>query len=477
MLILAASLFFTTPVPLDMPRAEAYLVQEDGRYQLEDRYRPADLWLNRAVLGRWEDDEGRTFVLSRLDVQPPPLAEEAAVTRVDYAKSMVPVGRKDDIRPSLELLSPVELAQEPRPPRQLPRGFRNVEYWHHPTNYGAIVCAFLPEKCRHWYLATWRLADGDDYSERMLAFEQKFLDPLRRGVELPQPLAAHFAAAAEEPQRPRKRRGAEPSERELLRVDAHHNVTNYVNWHGADSDEFTVLTDMPRQAAFLVSLTNDLKAMRARYAEVLPTKIDGTNVLCVARIFADREEYLDAVDEDMAWTAAYWSPERRELVAYLPVGGEQALLRTIRHEAFHQYLSYATSMIPASPWLNEGYAQYFEDEKSLDWGKDFDLTPEAIDRLGDVLPGIFGQDYGQFYAESDAVRRLNYKLAWSVAVFLEKGAPEVRFQPFKDLKRDYVEALFKTQDMKKATAKALKNQDTLKLFVAEWKKFWKENGQ
>mgnify|MGYP003313555418 CR=1 FL=1 len=472
MLILAASLFFTTPAPLNMPRAEAYLVQEDGRYRLEDRYQTMDLWLNRAVMGRWEDDEGRTFILSRLDVQPPPLAVEAAVTRVDYAKSLVSVGRKDDLRPSLELLSPVGLAQEPRPPRQLPRGFRDVEYWHHPTNYSAIVCAFLPEKCRHWYLATWQLADGDDYSERMLAFEQKFLDPLRRGTELPPSLAAYFAVAVEESPRPRKRRGAVPSERELLRVDAHHNVTNYVNWHAVDSDEFTVLTDMPRQAAFLVSLTNDLKTMRGRYADVLPTKIDGTNVLCVARIFADREEYLDAVDEDMAWTAAYWSPERRELVAYLPYGGEQALIRTIRHEAFHQYLSYATSMIPASPWLNEGYAQYFEDEKSRDWGREFDPTEENLAKFAASLPGILAMDYAEFYDGSDIVRRFKYRLAWSVAVFLEQGADKVRFQPFKTVKQDYFKELFSSQDMRKATAAAFKNADTLKLFVAEWRKFW-----
>lgn len=476
MLLLLASLFFTQPVPLDMPRAEAYLVQEGDHRWLEDRFETLDLWVAHAVLGRWMDDDGRVFLLAQLDFRPPALAHDF-MTRSQYVSSRVPLGRKDDILPSLKLLVSDELAESPRPPRQLPRGFREVEYWQHPTNFSSIVCAFLTEKGDRWHLAVWNLAEGDDYSERMQTFEREFLDRFRTGKDLPSPLAAHFAEPPRKAPRKKSARAAIPSERELLRTDAHHNVTNYVNWHAVDADEFTVLSDAPHDGDFLVALTNDLKTMRARYAATLPTPIDGSNVLCVARIFADHDEYLDAVDEEMSWTAAYWSPQRRELVAYLPPSGESSLLRTIRHEAFHQYLSYALSMISASPWLNEGYAQYFEDESSLDWGEDFDLTPERIDALAEALKGIFALDYEQFYAGSDRERRLKYRLAWSVAVFLEKGASEVRFQPFKNVKRDYVEALFDTRDMRRATSAAFRNADTLKLFVAEWKKFWKERGQ
>ena len=72
MLLLAASLFFVDPEPLDMPRAEAYLVtEEDGRYRLEDRYDRTDLWTSRAVLGCWSDSDGRVFTLAKLDVAPP----------------------------------------------------------------------------------------------------------------------------------------------------------------------------------------------------------------------------------------------------------------------------------------------------------------------------------------------------------------------------------------------------------------------
>ena len=64
-------------------------------------------------------------------------------------------------------------------------------------------------------------------------------------------------------------------------------------------------------------------------------------------------------------------------------------------------------------------------------------------------------------------------MAWSVAVFLEKGAPKVRFQPFKNVKRDYIAALLETQDMRKATAAAFRSKDLLDKFVGDWLAYWK----
>jgi len=207
---------------------------------------------------------------------------------------------------------------------------------------------------------------------------------------------------------------------------------------------------------------------------VMPSPIDGSNVLAVARIFASRAEYLDALGQndhgDMEWSAAYWSPQRRELVAYLPEDGSEKLLETIRHEAFHQYFSYAASMISTSPWINEGYAQYFEG------GPDGPSSVDATDLVlyADFLPTLMVMDYDDFYSGTDEERRMKYRLALSIAYFLEKGASEVRFDPFKNVKRDYVKALVVYKDMVKATTVAFKDQDTLDLFVREWKKFWKE---
>lgn len=476
MILLAASLWFVHPAPLDMPRAEAYFVKDPSTNQLwlEDRFSTLDLWTSQAVLGRWEDDDGRHLTVAKLDVVPPTF-EETTQTRAAYAKDRVVLDRKDksigDLRTlAVSKLSPVELPKEPTSPHQQIRGLSEVLYYQG-TNRNALVCAFLPEQSRSWYLATWNLVEGDDFDYSRERFEEDFL--AKWSVLVKTDLRSE-AGESDVRKKDGGRKKAVPegraAERELLRADARHSVTNFANWHVTDAPEFSVLDDLPADNAFVRALTNELPVLRAKYAATLPSPVDGTNVLCVARIFKDRDEYLDAVGEDMAWTAAYWSPLRRELVAYLPMEGADGLMKTIRHEAFHQYLSYACAMITVSPWLNEGYAGYFENEASADWelgGRTLDF-----DKLAEFLPSVFKMDYEQFYAGTALERQLKYRLAWSVAYFIEKGAPKVRFEPFKDLKKNYVEALLKHKDMALATAAAFGTRDNLELFVAEWKKFW-----
>ena len=466
MLLLAASLFFTNPQPLEMPRAQAYLVKEDGVYRLEDRFDRTDLWLSRAVDGIWRDDDGREFTLASLAVAAPAVDACATVTRTDYVSQSVAIGKKDErsLAFAVDMLSPVPIAEEFAHPRQKCRGYKEIRYYQG-TNHTAIVCAYLPDEARSWSFASWTLAEGDVFADRLKQFEDEFL--ARREEVVP-------AASAAPAPRGKSARPAPPGERELLRADARHSVARYAAWRVTDGDAFTVLDDLGNASSFTVTLTNDFLRMRAAYAETVPSPIDGSNVLCVARIFASRAEYLEALGanghDGYDWTAAYWSPERRELVAYLPEDGSDKLLETVRHEAFHQYLSYAASMIPVSPWLNEGYAQYFENGPE---------GPAAFDAEGlvaysETLPGLLMMDYADFYSGTDEARRAKYRLALSVAVFLERGAPEVRFAPFKNVKRDYLKALLAKRDMRKATEAAFKDRDTLELFVSEWTKFWKE---
>ena len=473
MLLAILSIFFTNPAPLDMPRAEAYLVREDGASRLEDRFDRLDLWMSQTLIGRWVDDEDRLFILSALETCPPSVDRSGTQTRAGYESRKAPMRRvranagfPAAFRDAVAILAPCAVADRPRSPRQLPRGYKEVYYWQDPTNYSDIVCTFLPEKTNTWFLASWTLAPEDDYPTQMEAFEDRFL---REDFSS---LVSRLRSSAEGHETLDGRR-----ERDLLRRDARHSIAAYSNWHFTGAEEFAVLDDLPARG-FVEALTNDFPVMRAKYAAAIPSPLDGSNVLSVVRIYASRDEYLDALEADgntnMAWSAAYWSPQRRELVAHLSAGGETELMRTIRHEAFHQYLSYASSMIPASPWFNEGSAQYFEDEASADWGEGFDVTDENVDRLAAAIPGLLMMDYEQFYGGSDFERRFKYKLAWSVVRFIEKGADEVRLKPFEGLKKRYMDALIETRDMRKATAAAFKDADLLKQFIAEWRKYWKK---
>ena len=469
MLFFVLSLFFTDPMPLDMPRAEAYLVREDGVSRLEDRFDRMDLWMTQAVIGRWSDEKDRFFLLSVLETCPPTIDRATVLTRAEYESRKIRMKRvranadfPAAFRDAVAFLAPCPVLSKPRAPRQMPRGYKEVYYWQDPTNYTDIVCAFLPEKTNTWFLATWKLAEGDDYPTQMAAFEDQFLRNEFRPL-----LDSHPSSLIPHPS----------SERDLLRRDAHHSIAAYSNWHFTGAEEFAVLDDLPARG-FIETLTNDFPVMRRKYAAAIQSPLDGSNVLSVVRIYATRDEYLDALETDgmtnMAWSAAYWSPQRRELVAYLSENGEQELLRTIRHEAFHQYLSYATSMISSSPWFNEGYAQYFEDDANANWGEGFDVTDEGIDRMAAAIPGVLMMDYEQFYGGSDFERRFKYRLAWSVVRFIEKGADEVRLKPFEGLKKRYMETLIETRDMRQATSAAFKDADLLKRFVGEWKKYWKK---
>jgi len=486
--IAVASLFLTAPVPLEMPRAEAFQVREEGRCRLEDRYDRMELWTSQAVVGRWVDKDERVFLLADLDFEPPVGDVSETLTREDYAAQRVPMPRlranreiPRGFRRAIGLLADTPLTDDrPRRSRQVPHGYDDVTYWQHPTNLSTVVCAFRPEKSERWHLAVWTLAEGDDLAERTTRFEDEFLRREYRTLADVQTSNLKRQTSNLKRQTSNlKLQTSNGAERELLRADARHSVAAYPDWHVTDAEEFTVLDDTLSRD-LVEKVTNEFAVVRAAAAAALPTSIDGSNVLCVARIFASRAEYLVALEAtgntNMAWTAAYWDPAQRELVAYLPERGVAEFLKTIRHETFHQYLSYAASMISVSPWLNEGYAQYFEDVDAENgaWSEGLDMSDEGLKRIAAVLPQVLNMDYDSFYAESDTVRLINYRLAWSLAIFLEKGADKVRFRPFANLKRDYFKALIETHDMRKATAAAFRDQDTLKLFVSEWTKFWKE---
>lgn len=472
-LLLAAFAWFAEPAPLEMPRAEAYLATEkDGKMRLVDKYDTLDLWTAREVAGRWTDSDGRVFLAAEIDAVPPD-GESTRATLAAYDASIRPVTQRDkDKKPlakAISLLSPVEPAEEPSKPRHSIHGMRETLYWHG-TNESAIVATFTPENTRRIFFISWELAPGDDFAAALESLEDGVIREWDKTTEKNIPSLSKNAFSTEDG-KPREKK---KTERDLLRQAIAHSVANYGSWRATDAEDFTIIDDLGGSGAFPAALSNEFSRMRPAYAKAFPTPLDVSDSLAAARIFRGRAEYLNALEindtEGMEWSAAYWSPERRELVAYLPPDGEAALLKTIRHEAFHQYLSYACSMISASPWINEGYAQYFEDETSADWGIEVD-----VEQLSARLPAVLGMDYEAFYDPVPEIRLLNYRTAWSIARFLETGARKVRHDPFKDLKADYVKALLATKDMKKATAAAFGDASKLKLFVTEWEKYWKNN--
>ena len=97
-----------------------------------------------------------------------------------------------------------------------------------------------------------------------------------------------------------------------------------------------------------------------------------------------------------------------------------------------------------------------------------------LDALHDALQALMSMNYAEFYPGTDAERRLKYRTAWSIAKFLEAGAPKVRFNPFKNYKKDYVRILIERRDPTRATFEVFGSEENFKKFAAEWKKYWEE---
>jgi len=448
-------------------------VNEDGKMRLEDRFDVVGLWMAESVRATWRDGAGNILSVARFDSCVPDDEPDMTRTRADFHSRQAkrPLGAKDeDGRMEAVYLSALAETSAPVKPRRSQR--RNfVSLLEYPTTNELVrVFAFRP-RCADrkanppWFLVSVAFAqdteDADDAFER---FDEDFLDQVKAISDFP----------AEKPP---------TDERDLLFRAIRRNVANYSEWHFAQSGGVAVADDLPAQdrEPFVASLTNDLPRLRKAFAESLPSPLSDSVNPAVVRAYAFKQDYLAHVGAEYSWTAALWAPKHRELSIYLPEGGgAKDLLATTRHEALHQYLDYACAMMQAAPWLNEGHAELFRNSHFGSEGEivfdkpaeDAQFVQANADKLADLLPAMFMMDYGQFYDGSQEERRAKYRIAWSMAYFLEVGAPKVRFKPFKDLRRDYLRKLVETGSRAEAGRQVM-TDGMVTLFVSEWRAFWK----
>ena len=342
------------------------------------------------------------------------------------------------------------------------------------TNDHVLAYAFRPRSPERrenpdWYLAVLDVAPGESIDEAARRFEEDFIDRI----------SILAARARPKPPSPLPSR----TEADLLRAAVYGNIANYDDWHFAAAEDVVVVDNLDdvSRGTFIPALTNGLPSLRRAYAASVPAALAATNQIAIVRVFATREEYLSYVGVKHKWTAALWDTLHRELVLYLPRDGAQHLLQTVWHEAFHQYLAYAAALVTAAPWFNEGHAELFEHSHLDRYGKVvFDRDPEAASYvnayaadLADILPSFFEIDYDEFYGGTQEEIAARYRLAWSLAYFLEVGAPKLRFQPFANLRRDYAKALVDTRSMDEAGRITL-DGDFQKQFISAWFAFWRK---
>ena len=117
--------------PLDLPRAEAYLVvTHDGRKSLSDRFDSSDLWTCRTVRARWRDKAGNELQIARLAFRPPEDAQGMVRTRGSFESNLqrrpvdlkVPAHRDE----AAAWASPVEIGHAARLRRSRRRNLAEV---------------------------------------------------------------------------------------------------------------------------------------------------------------------------------------------------------------------------------------------------------------------------------------------------------------------------------------------------------------
>ena len=461
--------------PVEMPHATAYLTSDSNGDRLEDRYDVYDLWRADAIRGRWGDSEGNHFALCRIPRKLPGDSSGGTRTRSDYAErsTAAVLGPKDidALDEAVYLLAPVEVMDR-FAPRRSQRQKLAALWQYDTTNASTFVYAFRPRvegrTPADWYLVT-LVSDDPEASGKI----DKWLDEVEGLPEA----TPHAPRAAD-----RKSSVAE-RETELLASDYRRNVINYDDWHFTSTSNLVVVDNMAEvdRRPFIAALTNGLPRMQVAYRAILPSPLADDTHIAAVRIFASREEYLAYVGWEMKWSAALWSPQHRELVLSSPPNGWETLLRTVWHEALHQHLDYACSMIQMPPWFNEGHAVLFEHTHfNMDGNLVFDLDDDAVSTihpnvkaLAEMLPALLTMDYPEFYDGSSEERRLKYQLAWSLAYFLQVGAPKVRFQPFKNFRADLMRMVVRTKDRNEATRIVL-TDELRKDLVEEWLAFWKK---
>lgn len=174
-------------------------------------------------------------------------------------------------------------------------------------------------------------------------------------------------------------------------------------------------------------------------------------------------------------TAGLYTPVLGQLLIWnLP--DRDALLRTVRHEGFHQYLD---RMLPAAPtWFNEGTAEYFETAR-LEGGSQKHGEPlrEHVQRLADKdfewspLDELVRMSRTEFYADASA----HYAQSWALVHLLLQGSRDDKavYQACFDAllagqsPREAMDLAFEGQHMGKLLARLKEHVKSLKKGLGE----------
>lgn len=469
--------------PVPMPEAQTYLLTDESSFEREDRFSPYELWYNNECCARWLDPSGNRLILARMTHRLP-LFQETDISRMRFALALDEEANRLDPKKRAHINEWVATfvhatVYDPEP-LKINRFTLDDLLFYPCDKSGTLIYAFRPRRVGNaknfnWFCVILQTSGETDAESLRTSFEERFIGQ----IALPPRTSKDEGVQSREVSVPDEGTSTPDLPDQSVRRDALKSVENYDDWWFADADGYVILSDVHTSVgeALIRDLQKTLPALRDAYAKLVPP-ITPSRETSLIRLFQGREEYVRYVGQTHAWSSGMWMPGRRELVLF-EQESQNEMKRIIRHEAFHQYLSFATGMLPVAPWLNEGHACLFENAGMNAQGKitideDPDRCPFLLENLETavtLLPILLKADYEAFYTGTHAELRLKYALAWGLAYYLQKGAPLERNTPFKSILPDYMTALAQTRNGEKATDFAFRNVDT-SVFQENFREFW-----
>jgi Protein of unknown function (DUF1570) len=467
--------------PVPPPETYAYIRIETDNITRVDQFKPYDLWYRKISCGRWFDNSGCRLILGRLSHEVP-VATEEKVTREDFEQlfdsaKLTSAEAQKVLKELVEAFSGYKVEA----PQKLPQSGRALStiYSFPCEKTNTLIYTFRPSKI-----------EGDNDPDWFCVIIET--PPVRDISKVKAQVEASFLGKIETPTRSSEEKGVESSELTVtkkepaidlpdhpVRIEACKSIENYDSWWIYETEGFVILSDVSSEMGkpVVTELLKTLPLLKKAFTALVPPLTHDEDV-AIIRIFQRPEDYVNYVGKDKAWSGGLWMPARRELVLR-EVPSTPAISKTLRHEAFHQYLSTAYCLLVTPPWMNEGHAMFFENATLNAKGKlvfeederSVGLLLQNLDAVLPVLPDFMKTSYTDFYAGTDAQREMKYALAWGLVYYLQKGVPTESNATAKNLLQTLGVELADTQDYAQAMERVLASLD-MKSFQSSFKEFW-----
>jgi hypothetical protein len=483
------------PEPLAQFKTYTYTFTQGEVSTKRDLFDPRELWYATQHAGQWRDEDGNVLILGKPTLLFPEVPKAAGehVLREDFDKAVAEPAAAFDPTSADALTAWIKefAGGTPKTPEPLrATGFNLVSAVFFPIDESATLVYAFRVKARKpsgqtapsdWFVAVVKIADGTLKSKVRKDFETQFLANV---AAVPQTGATAAAGVQPKSLTTAPVSGKTPAVAipdHPSRTAARKSIANMKDWWFAETPEYIFLSNIRSSAgkSLVKELQGTMPVLRGAFARLIPP-FDASTDVSVVRIFEDQEAYKQYVGKSMEWSAGAWVPMRRELLILSQGRDLEQTLDIIRHEGFHQYLYYASSMIENSMWFNEGHACFFEAAEVDNRGRveipedqRVGFLLEHLDGCAGNLPKILKADHAAFYNGTDQQRSMNYTTAWALVYFLRKGVPAEKLTAYSGIIGTYLRKLGETKDCDAATTAAFESVNMAKL-QSDFTEFWKK---